>query len=215
MMDKTLVLLLLSCLFQRDLAAVVLDKKTMELTLTSAKLSSLVYTIDPPTAGYDLLKTFNAGKVQLKNGDFFVDVSSADKFNFLNWTEPDHAFVAKKDGYCYGVFRGTTLTVEDWSQNLELGEESICGSDATTGEEEPAVCCTVRSGFYNAYHADYYRGRIFVGIKRECASPHLFSFYFEIPDFETALRHCAKDCLDPDECVVLTGHSQGELDFYF
>lgn len=24
-----------------------------------------------------------------------------------------------------------------------------------------------------------------------------------------ALRHCAQDCLDPDECVVLTGHSQG------
>jgi pimeloyl-ACP methyl ester carboxylesterase len=26
---------------------------------------------------------------------------------------------------------------------------------------------------------------------------------------EASLRECAKDCLNPDECVVLTGHSQG------
>ena len=77
----------------------------------------------------------------------------------INFTEPDQALVVKKDGYCYGVFRGTTLTVDDWSQNFQLGTRDICGSDATTGEEEPAVCCTVRVGFYDAYHTNYYQGK--------------------------------------------------------
>ena len=65
MMDtqKTLFTLLsLLWLLQGVMAAVVLDKKTMSLTLTSAKLSSLVYTIDPPSTGYDLLKTFTFGE---------------------------------------------------------------------------------------------------------------------------------------------------------
>ena len=33
------------------------------------------------------------------------------------------------------------------------------------------------------------------------------------PDFEKALRRCAMDCDDPDECVVLTGHSQGTCEW--
>ena len=28
-------------------------------------------------------------------------------------------------------------------------------------------------------------------------------------DMEKSLRDCAKDCVNKDECVVLTGHSQG------
>ena len=74
-------------------------------------------------------------------------------------TEPDQALVVKKDGYCYGVFRGTTLTREDWSQNLVIGKRNICGSDAINPEGEPAVCCTVRTGFYDAYHTIYYQGK--------------------------------------------------------
>lgn len=122
---------------------------------------------------------------------------------FLTSIEPDQALVVKKDGFCFGVFRGTTLTLEDWSQNSILSSEEICGSDSTvfsvasktkkgieaedttSAGEAPPVCCTVRAGFYDAYHTNYYQ------------------------DFEMALRHCAQDCLNPDECVVLTGHSQG------
>lgn len=71
--------------------------------------------------------------------------------------------MAKNNGFCYGVFRGTTLTVEDWSQNLVLKSEEICGSDriddsGNTDEAEPSVCCTVRAGFYDAYHTSYYQG---------------------------------------------------------
>ena len=72
--------------------------------------------------------------------------------------------MAKKDGYCFGVFRGTTLTMDDWLQNMVLKSEEICGSDriddsGTDDKDiESAVCCTVRAGFYDAYHASYYQG---------------------------------------------------------
>jgi hypothetical protein len=92
---------------------------------------------------------------------FYGDFSHVIGTSLLPSTaEPDQALVAKKDGYCYGVFRGTTLTVDDWSQNLQIGSRNICGSDATNGGEAPAVCCTVRSGFYDAYHTDYYQGKL-------------------------------------------------------
>lgn len=74
-------------------------------------------------------------------------------------TEPDQALVAKKNGYCYGVFRGTTLTLDDWSQNLILHSREICGSDRIDmNNADGTVCCTVRSGFYDAYfHTNYYQ----------------------------------------------------------
>lgn len=43
------------------MADVVLDKKTMKLALTSAELSALAYEINPPSDGYDMLKSFNDG----------------------------------------------------------------------------------------------------------------------------------------------------------
>jgi len=49
--------------FVRVSADVVLDKKTMKLTLTAAELSALAYIVDPPADGYDMLKYFNAGKL--------------------------------------------------------------------------------------------------------------------------------------------------------
>jgi hypothetical protein len=48
------------------------------------------------------------------------------------------------------------------------------------------ICCSTRAGFYNAYITNYTRY------------------------FEESLRACAKTCTrGPDDCVVLTGHSQG------
>ncbi|CAB9524515.1 expressed unknown protein [Seminavis robusta] len=159
---RALALLLLAFLLAAPISSdVVLDKKTMDLTLTSAKLSALVYDANPSSSGYDLLKRFTV--------------------------EPDQAFVAKKDGYCYGVFRGTTMSWDDWRQNFRMGSEVICGSDnmAVPNTPKQPVCCAARAGFYDAYHTSYFQ------------------------DFEKAIRRCAQDCLNPDECVVLTGHSQG------
>jgi pimeloyl-ACP methyl ester carboxylesterase len=132
----------------------VLNEKIMKLSKTAAELSALAYEEDPPSEAYD-------------NFGFFDD-------------EPDQALVAKKSGYCFAAFRGTTLTAEDWGQNFKLGTEEVC-----QGPEGDEQCCSTRTGFYQAYNTAYTN------------------------DMEASIRACAKDCLNPDECVVLTGHSQG------
>jgi hypothetical protein len=90
--------------------------------------------------------------------------------------------MAERDGYCFAAFRGTTMTWVDWQQNFELGKEEVCITEGMLGSKH---CCSTRSGFYRAYNTDY-RGKL-----------------------EAAIRKCAKTCANPDECVVLTGHSQG------
>ena len=57
-----------------------------------------------------------------------------------------------------------------------------CVNDTATGAER---CCTTRRGYDMAYKTDY----------RDA--------------FEAEIRECAANCKNKDECVVLTGHSQG------
>lgn len=135
-------------------AAVVLSDKVLTLTRTSAELSALAYLPEPNGTGFDILEVF-------------ID-------------EPDQALIASKDGYCFAAFRGTTLTKEDWKQNLILGNEDIC---TTTGSQER--CCSTRRAFFQAYDTTYKDMLI------------------------KSLRSCASACKNKDECVVLTGHSQG------
>lgn len=134
--------------------SVVLSRPVMDLVREAALLSSMAYQSSPNATGFDYLN------------------------NFLK--EPDQAIVAKRDGYCYGAFRGTTMTWTDWSQNFD--PKSI---DACVGNGESTMCCTTRNGFYEAYMTDY-RDQL-----------------------ESEIRECAKSCTNMDECVVLTGHSQG------
>jgi pimeloyl-ACP methyl ester carboxylesterase len=146
---------LLGVLYPSSVTAdLVLNEKIMKLSKIAADLSVLAYAEDPPNEAYD---TFG----------FFDD-------------EPDQALVAKKLGYCFAAFRGTTLTADDWRQNFKLGNEDVC--KGKTGDEQ---CCSTRTGYFQAYNTAYK------------------------DDMEAAIRACAKDCLNPDECVVLTGHSQG------
>ena len=152
----TLTLAALGSLVPFAQADVVLTKKIMDLALDSAKLSAIAYDTFPLTdlSGFDYIN------------------------NYLD--EPDQALVAKKDGYCFAVFRGTTMTVDDWAQNFKLGTDDIC-----TSSTENKQCCVTRSGFYEAYYTSY------------------------MNEFESDLRACAKECKEIDECVVVTGHSQG------
>lgn len=143
-------------LAQSDL---VLSEKIMDLTLTAAMLSSLAY---------ENKTTAEAAGVAYKSFGFYSK-------------EPDQALTAQtKDGYCFVAFRGTSLTWDDWKQNLEIGNEDICVDLAGTQK-----CCTSRKGFYDAYDT-VYRAQV-----------------------EQAVRNCAKTCDDLNECVVITGHSQG------
>jgi hypothetical protein len=152
---KIVVASLLVMLTKRALADVVLNEKFMNLALQSAELSALAYEKDPPGDEYDNFGYFDS--------------------------EPDQALTAKKGEYCFGVFRGTTMTFIDWEQNVNPGKMELC-VNATDGAE---YCCMTRSGFYEGYWTTYK------------------------DEFEASVRECAKTCSNPDECVVLTGHSQG------
>jgi len=68
----------------------VLSERIMRLSKISADLSTLAYQEDPPGSGYDSFAFYDA--------------------------EPDQALVARKNGYCFGAFRGTTPTWDDWQQ---------------------------------------------------------------------------------------------------
>lgn len=143
-------------------ADVVLNEKVMNLAARAGNLSALAYVEDPPGKGY-------------KHFGFFDE-------------EPDQALVAKIDGYCFGAFRGTTMTWIDWKQNFQPGKQEVCMSKASEENVDDSnndLCCMSRTGFYDGY---------WTGYKDE---------------FEDAIRDCAKSCSNIDECVVLTGHSQG------
>jgi pimeloyl-ACP methyl ester carboxylesterase len=90
--------------------------------------------------------------------------------------------VGERDGYCFAAFRGTTMTMADWGQNLQLGMKDVCKKGVLGAKQ----CCSTRSGFYEAYYTPDYHAEL-----------------------EVAIRKCAKTCADPNECVVFTGHSQG------
>ena len=144
-----------SCL---DGAELVLDESLLALTLASAELSEAAFA------------TGGTLSQEWKHAEFFT-------------SEPDQAVVAKKSGYCFVAFRGTTLHWADWLQNSPVGTRQACVPDAETGSQE--VCCTTREGFWGAYNADYK------------------------DQLESTVRDCASSCTNKDECVVLTGHSQG------
>lgn len=142
-----LFLLLLShLLLLSEATELVLTPHVMSLVQTAGHLSEIAYDEDP-------------------SDDSFLDLQFFDQ-------EPDQAIVAQKDGVCYAAFRGTTLTWDDWSQNLKLGNQDIEG-------------CSTRIGFYEAYNTNYRTA------------------------LEEQVRKCAKACKSQDDCVVLTGHSQG------
>ena len=134
---------------QEAASSVVLSKEIMDLTLTAAELSTLAYAEEAP------------------EDDITADYSA---FGYYD-EEPDQALTAKtKDGYCFVAFRGTSLTWDDWKQNLEIGKQKIC-VEVNNAEK----CCTSRIGFYQAYNTDYRA------------------------DVEKDGRKCAKSCSDPGE----------------
>jgi hypothetical protein len=95
--------------------------------------------------------------------------------------EPDQAIFAKKDGRCYLSFRGTTLSISDWLQNTGFGSIDIYKD----GNNSTGQSCNARAGY-----ADFLLSPL---VQQGAAD----------------LAACASTCTDPDDCVILTGHSQG------
>jgi pimeloyl-ACP methyl ester carboxylesterase len=120
------------------------------------------------------------GTTNIRHTHTFLSFSTHKAFEYFN-AEPDQALMVQtSDNRCFVAFRGTSLTIEDWSQNLEIGTEDVCINVA--GKEK---CCTSRVGFYDAYDTPYRK------------------------DVEDRIRQCASLCQDRDDCVIITGHSQG------
>lgn len=102
--------------------------------------------------------------------------------------------MAKKDGVCYASFRGSNLPWTDWDAS-DFGRAWVCAQDDEgaspeedlgSGSNARGNCCSTRMGFSKAYNTTYHR------------------------DIQDAVRRCAKGCpWHADECVVLSGHSQG------
>jgi hypothetical protein len=102
-----------------------------------------------------------------------------DEIQFYN-EEPDQAIVAKLDGRCYLSFRGTNVNFADWSQNINLGDVNLY-KDA----DPTQASCEGRAGF-----ADFLNSGPVVQGRKD-------------------LQTCYESCVDPMDCVVVTGHSQG------
>jgi len=102
--------------------------------------------------------------------------------------DPDQAIVARQGGRCYISFRGTVLPTKeslgfffnDWEQNFDLGNRII---HRNNDPSQPA--CEGRRGY-----ADF--------IDTQEAKEGL----------EDVVR-CMDDCSDQEDCLVVTGHSQG------
>jgi Lipase (class 3) len=127
-------------------------------------------------------------KNNVKSGNGSFPFSADDGWKLLaNYTEGSYqATVAKKSGYCFAAFRGKPLTWKDWmnfKKSVANGSQEVCvdlHSDGTDIE-----CCNTSRAFSDAY-TDVFKA-----------------------EMEAAIRDCAEDCTDKDDCVVLTGHSFG------
>ncbi|KAG7344415.1 lipase class 3 [Nitzschia inconspicua] len=140
-------------------SSLVLSDHIMSLTKEAAKLSMLAYGETEPE-----------------------DTVTHDYSAFgYNDAEHDQALtVETSDGHCFVAFRGSSLTIDDWSQNLTIGSQNVCVDVAGTTE-----CCTVRAEFYDVYDTVYRK------------------------DMEDTLRKCASKCENKDDCTIITGYSQG------
>jgi hypothetical protein len=75
--------------------------------------------------------------------DYFRSIY--ERFNAFDDGLNDAALVAKVDGTCFAVFRGTVeYNLADVSQNFRLGFRKV-----------PETDCYVRKGYYNCYFTDY------------------------------------------------------------
>jgi len=121
---------------------------------------------------------------------------SSDQFEFIaefqtekpaDGTRPvDGVQLAWALGRCFVTFQPYLNNIQDVYANYAPGESNVCLTNATS----PFDCCKVRTGMYNAYYASYY------------------------DKFMSKLHECMDRCSNPDECLVLTGKSQGAMVAY-
>lgn len=97
-------------------------------------------------------------------------------------TDPNSAVIMGYQGRCYVAFRGTQSNIPDWLQNFDpFSRDVYSENDPATGNP-----CEVRRGFVNFLDSE------------------------NIEAAQARLEECIEtECTDPDDCVIISGHSQG------
>ena len=100
----------------------------------------------------------------------------------------DQALVGKSNGRCFGIFRGTLgissdpVAIKDWISNFTPLDGGTTGKAWSCGG---CGCCEGRANFVATLYNEFWE------------------------EFRETLLSCAQSCSDPNDCVVLGGHSQG------
>lgn len=152
-----------------------------ELVLDERVLRISVIAADLSALAYATAEDIEVWKVNNETtGETYFDHPDYDEISFYT-EEPDQAIVAKKEGRCYIAFRGTNANIDDWLQNAGLGTAQIFkDNDVESGES-----CDARGGF-----ADFLATEV-------------------VSEGRAAVGACYETCEDKDDCLVITGHSQG------
>ena len=165
----------------------ILDERVMEISRVSAKLAALAYESSPQEQLASVLGASPPGNLAMVSASAAAIAATIDTLpNYINFytNEPDQAIVARYGGRCYISFRGTEVNADDWSQNIDIGDRLIYRNGDTA---QPS--CESRRGF-----GDFLQ------------KP-------EVVDGREGVLSCVESCVgagsDPEDCLVITGHSQG------
>lgn len=181
----------------------VLSESLLKLSKTAAELSALlVWSASHP----NVTNSVTAQIASYKPSKFTSGSSSSANLNQL--TTP--AWVVKNNGYCYGVYHFPAKDdfVLPTSTRENQGDEKSNhrSSPENDGDDQhhhrrrrrlSEICPTEDS--------------LEEGAQQRCCSVVAFDYDYDPihHNMEQSLRSCAKDCVNPDECVVLTGFSYG------
>ena len=178
-------------------SAPVLDERLMEISRVSAKLAALAYesvaeeqsvsVLDASPPPTDLTVEPSTVESNTTNTTLATSTTSANTLpNYINFytNEPDQAIVARYGGRCYISFRGTKVNADDWGQNIDPGDRLIYRNGDT--------------------------------LQPSCESRRGFGDFLQTPEVVAGredILFCVESCVDagsdPEDCLVITGHSQG------
>jgi hypothetical protein len=134
-----------------------LSKEMMELSLTSAMLSRLVYEDSTKEGTYHEMNDSNPSHEKSFHSTIISRTLYSDELN-------QAILATTKYGNCIVAFRGAPLNWKDWNESVNLTRNNVCNRNLL-GKQ---VCCTTRQGFYDAYFQTKYFSRLEQSI-RDCA----------------------------------------------
>ena len=158
----------------RPSSPLVLDETVYDLSLQAHHLSNLVYEWPIP----------NTTSFTASYSSYTMDILGSWRSKNL----VDQALVAKSNGRCFGIFRGTLgissdpVAINDWISNFTPLDGGTAGKAWSCGG---CGCCEGRANFVATLYNEFWE------------------------EFRETLLSCTQSCSDSTDCVVIGGHSQG------